>query len=220
MEKTSSNYKTAWYLHPQTFNFPDYLEFQEDLRDQFRYLRKVGIPKNDLREAWEKCAVRLITFTNWLPGRKNSEINERDGCYFIEIEKKESEEIRAAIKQLSQKYPEASGIKIKPRGFYRVIFYYEVAHTVARSGRFLFEFLRIKATDKLWKPWERHRFERKAWLWAVNMARRKNPKIRVLYRAADEKKKLRFHHWILKEDKKYRIELAKKEKDQALKKVA
>jgi hypothetical protein len=222
MKKTYSYHEEAWKLQPGTFDFPDYLEFQKALKDQFRWLKKIGISENDLREVWEKCRVKHLSFTNWLPGRKYAEIiDDKHGAetgYFIEIEWKEPEEIKAAIRQLPLIYREARGIKIKPSKFYRVLFFYQVAHTVSRCGRFLFEFLRIKATDKFWRPGERYRFERKAWLWAVKMASRKHPEIRILYRTADKKKKLKFHRWMLKQDKIYRKELAEREK--TLKKAA
>ena len=222
MEKTYSYHGEVWNLQPGRFDFADYLEFQKALKDQFRWLKKIGISKSDLMEAWEKCRIRSISFTNWLPGGKHVEINDKQGAegieYIIEIEKKEPKEIKAAVKQLSQKYPEARGIKIKPSEFYRVLFFYQVAHTVSRCGRFLFEFLRMKVTDKFWGSGKRYRFERKAWLWAVKMARRKHSEIRILYRTADRKKKLKFHRWMLKQDKKYREELAEREK--ILKKAA
>ncbi len=214
-----------WHYRNDVFSITDYLRVQQLLRDQLKEFRRMGIPMADMMEAWEKCGVKQISFTNWLPGGKYVEINDQyesdsDMRYFIEIEKKEPKEMRAAVKQLWRKYPEAWGIKIKPSELYRVLFFYEVAHTVPRCGRFLFEFLRIKAAEKFWGPGERYRFERKAWLWAVKMARRKHPKIRVLYRTADERKKLEFRRYMLEQDKIYRLELAERQKAETLAKKA
>jgi hypothetical protein len=213
-----------WNHKEDEFNTVDFLDVHQLLKNQLTEFRKKGISMADMIQAWEKCRIKQISFTNWLPGGKYAEIDDNsngsDMEYFIEIEKKDPEEIKTAVKQLSQRYPEARGIKINPSEFYRVLFFYQVAHAVSRSGRFLFEFLRIKATEKFWDPGERYRFERKAWLWAVKMARRKHPRIKILYLSADEKKKLKFRRYMLEQDKKYRKELAKKEKAEAMKKAA
>ena len=230
MEKTGAYGKRVWNLDPDKFCFPDYLEFQKDLEDQFTLLKKLGISKEDLMEAWEKCGVKRIKFLSpfmYSPGRGWGRIwgdqgapmgwQERYGMdvgYAIEFQKLETSEIRVAVKELAKEYPDGWGIKIRPREFYRVLFFHEVAHTLPICGRFLNELASMPVEEKL-------KFEHEAWLWALKMARQKSSKIRILYPSVKKENKLEhsnFCQWyeLLKKDD----EIRKKEKDEAMKKAA
>lgn len=208
MEKKGAYGKRVWDLDPNKFCFPDYLEFQKDLKDQFRLLKKLGISKKDLMEAWEKCGVKRIKFLSpfmYSPGRGWGRIwgdqgapdgwKERYGSdvgYVVEFQKLEPSEIRNATKEIAKKYPtEGWSIKIKPKEFYRVLFFHEVAHTLPICGRFLNELASMPVEEKL-------RFEHEAWVWAVEMARQKGSKIRILPLVEDfhlsVKKKNRLEH--------------------------
>jgi hypothetical protein len=227
MEKTSVNHRRVWDLSPDKFCFPDYLEFQKDLKDQFGQLRKAGITERDLTEAWEKCGVMGINFTSdtYRMGRSwatiegfRKECPRDDGCngvpdewkkrygtdagYWIEFQKKDASEIREAVKQLAKKYPDSWGIKIKPKEFYRVLFFHEIAHTLPICGRFLNELMVMEVEERV-------KFEQEAWVWAVRMARQKDPKIRILYRSIKKEDKLEhsnFCQWypLLKKDEEVR----------------
>lgn len=61
-----------------------------------------------------------------------------DVGYWITLRKMERSEIWAAVKEIAKEYPAGGwGIKIRPREFYRALFFHEVAHTLPICGRFL-----------------------------------------------------------------------------------
>lgn len=212
---------------------PGYLKLKKRLDDRFRDFEKCGISRSEIMEAWKKCGVAGIHLDAFMIGRTPSKLDSYDEvpegwadrygdqAYWISMKELEPGEIRAEVKRLAKEYPFP---RIKPSEFYRTLYYYEIAHTLPRSGHYLIEFCWIKGTEKYWKPWERIIFEGKAWRWAVKMAKRRNPKIRVLYRTVDIKRKqaiLRHLEKQRKEEEKQRtIELAKREKGQALRKAA
>ena len=238
MEKTSAHDRRVWDLDPNKFCFPDYLEFQKDLKDQFRLLKEIGISKEDLMEVWEKCGVIGINFTSdtWrvrglgtIEGFKERGLvyddctgvpqgwKDRYGSdvgYWIELRKMERSEIRAAVKEIAKEYPEGWDIKIKPKEFYRALFFHETAHSIAICGRFLNELSAMSREERL-------KFEHEAWLWALKMARQKNPKIRILHPSVKKKNKLEhsnFCQWyqLLKMDD----EMRRRKKGEAMKKAA
>jgi hypothetical protein len=188
------------------------------LKDQFKQLKKIGIFERDLQEAWEKCAVRGIEFLSpfmWCPRRGWAEITgmdrapegwkERYGSdvgYWIDFKKQEPSEIRRIVKELAIEYPNGWGIKIKPSEFYRVLFFHEVAHTLPICGLFLNELCAMSKEERL-------ELEHQAWLWGLEMARQKNPEIKVLCYSRKKEDKLEhsnFCQWygLLKWDDEWR----------------
>jgi len=215
MQRGSNYYGEGnWHHAPNEFSMPDYLELQKDVRDQLRHFEKLGISPKDLLEAWEKCGVRGIEFKSafmFSPRRGWGGIEGMEGAprgweerygsnvgYLLTIQKEELSEIREAVKELTKEYPDGWGIKIKPKEFYRVLFFHEVAHTLPICGRFLNELAAMKAEERM-------KFEQEAWFWAVRMAREKNLKIRILYPSVKKENKLEhsnFCQWyqLLKRD--------------------
>jgi len=216
-----------WTQAPNEFCMADYLELQEDLKNQFKHLQKLGIFKKDLMEAWKKCGVRGIKFSQFLIGRRLAEIEGMDGApegwknrygtdvgYWIEFQKQEPSDIRRIVKHLAREYPEGWSIKIRPREFYRVLFFHEIAHTLPICGRFLNELSAMSREERL-------KFEHEAWLWGVKMARQKNPKIRILHPSVKKENKLEhsnYCQWY--ELLKRHDEIRKREKGEAMKKAA
>ena len=162
------------------------LQVNSFMREHFVFLKevnKMGISTMDVAEAWLKCGISHISLPDYhynkpvawgiVGGWEGGEPpgwKDRYGWFGYQISLNPNLDKIKCAKEIKEKF----GFEIDPKVFIRTLWFHEVAHTEPISGLTLYEYGDLPQKERL-------KVEKRCWQWAIEMAKKKDPTIRVKY---------------------------------------